>query len=323
MATFSTTVGASLLREVIAPEVSVTHYQNDFLFDFPTGGPAPQAQPDARKLNGIIPWSDTLGGTSQKWPIEYAADDAEEFQEGDTPQAPASQSYAQASLSPRYFRTVLEVYRELLDAARDEGQIVDILTEAFDGRLRAMRNTINTTLLGTGAGNIMDIVDSTAAYAGISPRATYGFAAVETAVNGALALSDYEDLIEDVNDRGGDLSEYVFLMRTNQITNTMNLGGWSGNSVVQKITEPGGMFDPSFARAKIAIGGIPAIGVGTMDTQTILLLHIPSFSWKLHVDLVVEEKPTQLYANQWQMVLAFYLKCKQPRLCGKLTGVTA
>ena len=39
--------------------------------------------------------------------------------------------------------------------------------------------------------------------------------------------------------------------------------------------------------------------------------------------LIVEEKGTQDYSYVWMLLTALFLRCVNPYLCGKLTGVTA
>jgi len=314
-----------LLRTMYAPQISETVYREDALFDMP-GGPGEEAAASVggRKLSGLIPYVPTDGGTSLNWPVEYASDDAEEFSEMQVAQAPAGESITQATQSPRNFRTVLKISGDSLAAATSEAALVSILSEKMTKRWKALRDTINTTLLGTGSGNIQAIVDSTSTYAGISSRSTYGWDSEETAVGGALALSDLEDLAEALELKGGDIeNDYVWVMRSNQLTNVNNLAGWEGNSVVQRYTDTGGKFDPGFIRSQTSIFGIPVVTIGSLTSTVIMLLHIPSFEWRIHVPLIVEEKPTEEWSYRWDLITSIFLRCKTPHLSGKLTGVTA
>ena len=291
MASVTQTEVTHLIETIHAPMASRPLYREDVLFDLPEFG-EPEATPGMRKLNGVIPYVPTEGGYQLDWPVEYASEDAEEMtNETDVLPDPNTNSFTNATQSPRYFWDTLKIYRQTLDGARGDAQVIDILADKMRDRYKSLRNKINTTLLGTGSGNLQAIIDETTSYAGISSRSTYLWDSKETAVGGAIALSDFEDLIEALVLRGGQLQDYVWLMRPNQVTNIMSLAGWAGNAVVQKVTEVGGAFDPSFIRSRVTVGGIPVVESTSVTSTVIMLLHMPSFEWRVH-------KPFPCYVMQ-------------------------
>lgn len=315
---------SDLIQTIHAPQATSTVFYEDTLFDMPGSMVGAEPNVGPRKLNGVFPYRMTSGGYQLDWPVEYASEAAEEMSnETDVLPSPTSNTFTTATLSPRYFWTTLKIFRQTIDGARGDAEVIDILADKMANRWRALRTIINTTLLGTGTGNIQAIVDSTSTYAGISSRSTYGWDSTETAVSGALALSNLEDLVEALVLKGADPADMVWLMRPNQKTNIMNLAGWSGNSVVQRYTETGGRFDPTFRRSEITACGIPIVESTNMTSTVIMLLHIPSWEWWIHKPLIVEEKGTQDYSYVWMLLISLFLRCTNPQLQGKLTGVTA
>jgi hypothetical protein len=302
-----------------------TIFHDDVLFDLPEAAlDTEQSFAGERKLNGLFSYDMTKGGHQLDWPVEYSSGAAQEMSsETENWPEPTSNSHVNATLSPRYFDTTLKIYRWTLDGAKGDAQVIDILADKMEDRMRALQTIINSTMLGTGTSNLQAAVDSSTTYAGVSSRSTYGFDSAETAVGGALALSDLEDLIESIVLKGARLQDLVWVMRPNQLTNVMNLAGYSGNAVVAKNTNTGGAFDPSFVRSQVTVGGIPVVEATNLTSTVILLLHVPSLQWWVHKPLEVIPQAVNDYSFTWAFVIGLIMRITKPHLCGKLTGVTA
>jgi hypothetical protein len=312
-----------LIDTIHTPYVTETLFREDALFALPGAGLGEEYTP-GEKLRGLFSYEPSRGGYQEDTPVLYASDAAVEMDgETDPAPSPGSSSETTASWSPRYFQTTMKIWEQTLDGLTNDAQVIDVLDLKMYDRKRALRSIINTTMAGAGSTNLQAAVDSTTSYAGISDRATYGWASAEEAVDGAIALSDLEDLVETLELRGVPLNELVWVMRSNQITNIGNLAGWSGNSVVQKMVVPGGAFDPSFIRQDISICGIPIYPLTSLTSDVILLLHYPSLKWKMHAALKMSPLAKVDYGYSWLMTVGVIPKVEKPHWCGKLTGVTA
>lgn len=312
-----------LIETIHTPYITETLFREDALFDLPGAGLGEEYTP-GEKLRGLFSYEPSRGGYQEDTPVLYASDAALEMDgETDPAPSPASSTETNASWSPRYFHTTLKIWEQTLDGLTSEAQVVDVLDHKMNDRKRALRSIINTTMAGSGSTNLQAAVDDSTSYAGISSRSTYGWDSYETAVGGAIALSDLEDAVEALDLKGVPQNELVWVMRPNQITNIGNLAGWSGNSVVQKMVVPGGAFDPSFIRQDISICGIPIYPLVSLTSTVILLLHYPSLKWKMHSPLKMSPLAKNDYSYSWLMTVGVIPKVEKPHWCGKLTGVTA
>lgn len=329
MAIANSTTWDAVIKEVYTERrLTSLVFSNKSLFDF-SGYPMPGGdgnEPGYGLPKGLFPVLPSRGGKNWNWPVLYDIEDAETYSEGQGAPAPGSTTPLMASLaySNGYVQRSIEISGHAIDAARDEGEIVDMFSTEIAGAAERIVDLINVNALGTGTASLGLGIDSAGTYAGLDRSTRTRWGSYEAAVSAALSRSALDDAVEALcdNDRGARIEDLLILCPVNQLTNHGALAGVASTTAMIPINAPGG--------GKLDLGftghshqGIPMVGIPDMTNTEIFIVHRPSIYWVLHRPLRIEAKPSEGDSMKWLLTCSIIPVVHRPHLCGKLTGVTA
>jgi len=298
----TTTTGAEVIRPVVKSGFTEAVYRNNSLIPIflaaQGGSPTPSG-----------------GDTSRRWKINSAGNDSvATFSEGDSAPTSGEQAWVSAAVDYTHFWGMVEITGHARAALRSN--YVDAVSEEFALAQKDMTDLITTAYIT----ELATAVDSTTAYAGITRGSAAYFESAETAVSGLLAETDLEDLIETLmdNDRGAMAGGLQWFMPMNQATNVYRLTGGPATQFIGDADKAPGFLRQSFA-------GLPINALGDMTDTVVYLLDLSMGKWE-----VVEHQAFDLIdqgrsgdADLFMITYRGQLVCTDPKLQGKLTGVTA
>lgn len=290
--------------------------------------------------NGLV--QQLRGGAPLKWGVKTAGNgSAEVFVEGQALPASGRRTLVQASQSPTYFRARAGITGHLRDNLRT-GAVVE--ADAWAGELadaqQAVLYQMESSFLGSTADlGIASIVDAGDTYAGIAPGSYAAWAALETAVGGAMTAGNLQDAYETLT--GGTYlgSPSVILCNVNQLGNYGALvGPGSGTSSQTRLMLPAsapGAYDIGVTRPGVQqFNGIPLVGIRGMTSTEVYFLSlgaqnlgngqvIPGVSIQVHRDIQVDMLGKTSDSDDAQVSMAAMLVVANRRRHAKLTGVSA
>lgn len=273
-----------------------------------------------RNGNSIFPKVLWGGGSSVKWAVRRGANTTTEvFTEGQALQEGSYQKYSEAAVSWTYARATIQLTGHALDAMQSTSVPIDAINSEVVGASEDISDLLTTSFLGSTYGLELS-VDSTSTYAGIARGAATWWESAETAVGGALKMSDLIDLHEGCvdNSRGANPSAGLWVVPWNQVTNIFNLAGVPG----MKTFDPS---DPAASWGNSSIAGGPVIGVG--DLTDTVILHLDVSPGKFAIPVIrpfrVEFQQRAGDSTIYQCSTGAAFVNKNPVKDGKLTGVTA
>lgn len=279
----------------------------------------------------------SMGSQPFKWNVLHTANsDAEVFVEGQSPPTPGVPTFGQASLAPFYGWTLAKVTGHVRDNIARGGYYVDPAEAQLRSKTIDLFALFESNLLGsTQDRGIASIIDADDTYAGIAPGAVSAWAAKETNVAGALAVSTLEDAYEDITAAPYNATPGVILAAPNQITNYSRLAGSAGTTTpIMRMTAPGQsgqVFDVGMLAASAAFNGIPFEKIRGLTSTEIYMLDLsmnpetgePGVCLVVHRDLAVRPYGIQSDSDVAQLSMAMCLKVFNRRRHLKLRGITA
>jgi hypothetical protein len=296
----TTTTQAEIIREAVAPGFVKGVYRDESpipLFGAPVG---------------------PFGDTARRWKINSTGNTSTTtYSEGQALDGAGNQGWVSAADPYLAVRYEVEVTGHARAALRSNW--VDGISEEFMLGNQDLIDLVARTVQ-SGTNGLETAVDSTATYAGITRGAATYFESAETAVNGLLATTDGVDLIETMadNDRGANINNMVWLMPWNQYTNMYNLTGGPAAQMIDDKDKVPGYFGQTFAR-------IPVVPVPRQTDTVIMLLDLTPGNFEMveHQPITVYDQGRSADADLFLITYLFKLVCKNPKMQGKLTGVTA
>ena len=299
-------------------------FRNNSLFDFAS---SPYAIPgeDYEGEHGAIPIDGPVGGETERFMVLAASHTATEFTEYDVIPEETSDTWIYAEPG------VISVWEPILvtgfakDSAYGPEDIVGVIERNAENAARAIRDKINTLIMGTGAKSLTGWIDNSTAAGGIN-RTTYSaWQSAVTAVGGVLTMEDMDDLVETVcdADRGALEDDLEWWTCRGQRTNYRRLAGIGGAlaQVPQQVQSTGGKLDLGFS--EFSHNGIPIRAFPDMTTTEWYLVHKPSIRIQEKRGLTVVLKDYQGDGERLLMSWRGSLRIGQPNKCGKLETVTA
>lgn len=270
--------------------------------------------------NSFLPFfgapQDQGGDTNIRWKVNSAGNTSVEvFTEGQAQPVPNQQDYVSAAVPPQYFRVMLQITGHARDALRSAW-----FNSIAEETIQAMRDVIDliTTTSMSGTNGIETMIDSTTTYAGIARGAAAYWESTETAVGGPLTITAMEDLLETIedNDKGGQVT-HIFGPR-NQETNFARL---AGTPYIQQ----GGTADKGQHLLAPKFAAIPFIALPDFTNTVIVFADMRPGHFKMlqQRPWSVKEMSPSGDSDVMQLSWAGQPICKQPKMSGKLTGVTA
>tara|TARA_Y100000310_G_scaffold295741_1_gene327377 strand:- start:2639 stop:3544 length:906 start_codon:yes stop_codon:yes gene_type:complete len=261
-----------------------------------------------------------FGNTSRKWKLNSSGNSSVAvYTEGQPLSGAGVQGWSSASDPYLAVRYEVEATGHAKAALREGARDVDALGEEFILGQKDLVDLVATTIQ-SGTNGMETAVDATATYATVARGSASWFESAETAVSGLLAVTDGLDLIETMadNDRGSNIANSVWLMPWNQYTNLYNLQGGPANQNIGDADKVPGYLGQTFAR-------IPVVPVPSMTDTVIMLLDLTFGNWEMieHQPLMVHDQGRSGDADLYLVTYMFKLVCKNPKMQGKLTGVTA
>jgi hypothetical protein len=229
-----------------------------------------------------------------------------------------------------HFQASAKVYGDVQAQAAGAGGLnvpISMQTKAIDTCLKNLVDLMSTTFI-TDLGAQVD--STTALGDGSLTRATYSLASYESAVGGALALSDIEDMIEALQDTTygvpspAKAEDLILLMPRNQFTNLARLQGGATNfSARWDMGNPGAKIDAGRMFRQESFEGVDILVVHDLTTTEIYCVRKDSLKIYLHDPIKVIPKDVAEYADAWLATGGANLVVDNVRQAGKLTGVTA
>jgi|FLOH01.1.fsa_nt_gi hypothetical protein len=303
----TTTTAAEVIRPIVREGYTEAVYRNSSLVPIFLA-----AQGGAPRPSG--------GDTSRRWKVNSAGNTSvETYSEGGVAPASGEQTWVSAAVAYTHFRIMVEITGHLRAALQSDQGYVNALAEEFALGQRDIVDLINTTYM-SGTNGMETAVDSTTAYAGITRGSASYFESAETAVSGALAVTDLEDLVETMldNDRGASAEYMRWFMPYNQATNIYRLTGTPAQQMISDSDKA-----PAFLRQ--TFGGIPMSPLGDFTNTVIILADLAPGMWEVveHEGFMVHDQGRNADADLSMVTYRGGLVCLDPKLQGKLTGVTA
>ena len=299
MATTTTTT-AQVIKEVISPGfIDAVYRNNDLLPIMPP--PVPSG-----------------GDTTYDWKLNSAGNSSSQiFTEGQVAPASGNQSWVSAAVDYTHFRIMVTITGHARAALRSN--YVDAIREEFVLGQQDLVDLITRTYM-SGTNGIETAVDSTTAYAGITRGSASYFESLETAVSGNLAATDLEDLIEGLadNDRGANTGAMRFMVPWNQATNIYRLTGVPATQFISDADKVPNFLSQTFA-------GMPIARLGDWTDTVIILADMTPGNWVVveHEPFMVHDQGRSADADVFMETFRGGIMCKQPKMQGKLTGITA
>jgi hypothetical protein len=297
----TTTTGANAIREAYAPGFNKLVFRNDSLFSL---FPAEMA---------------SFGDTNWRFKANSAGNTSVQiFTEGQAQPGAGNQSWSNLAVPWNYYRCMIEITGHSRDALKSRW--INAVDEEFSLGMEDLVDLMTTTSM-SGTNGIETIVDSTTTYAGQARGSAAWWESSETAVGGALAHTNLEDLLEtcEDNDKGALFAPGMWLMPRNQYTNVYRLSGGVGVQNTGDSDKAPGLPRQTFA-------GIPMVWLPDFTNTVIMLLEMtPRAKWRhiVHRPWDVKEMGPTSDADVYQLSNARLLVCEAPKYHGKLTGVTA
>lgn len=267
-----------------------------------------------------------VGGSPFKWNIASAENSsAEVYVENQALPSAGQRSYAQASVSAFYARTVASVTGHVRDQQRTGAFYEDAEQAELASATRALMKQVEDSLLGTTYG-LPVAVDSTTTYAGIAVGTVAAWASYELAVGGALSLAALDLMYRTLIGRGGTPSHILTVpAQITAYTGLANVGHATATPVfLGQLPGQGGVFDMGLIRTMPTWNGIPFVQQRNMTSGELYMLDVNTarFEVAVHRDLTVEPLAKVNDNQQWQLSMAQGLIVERRDIQGKLTGLT-
>lgn len=306
MAISNTTTHSNAIKTIYAPTFIQGVYFNSFLKYF--GTPKPRG---------------TVGDNKYTWPIHSSVNTGVEvFDESTSYPTATYQGVVKAQVSPVYSRVPVELTGILLDAIGASGNYSPMDVELNEG-INQLRDLFATSFIGSTYGLEL-AVDYGSSYAGITRNGSAAyFESTETAVGGAIELSDYTDLLETIrdNDKGGDPNR--IFMPWNQVGNFAALTPNSYNAFGAPGDKSIELTGNSTGTTNLFLSGIPIIGVGDMTDTVALMVDMNEKAWEEWRPFSVKKLGDTDDNTKYQISAGLMFALLNPRKSGKLTGITA
>lgn len=284
-------------------------------------------------LLGLFP---TLpaGDSSYRWKVNSAGNtNVAVFTEGASAAVPVAQTYVNAAVSYTYLWGWIRVSGHIRDVMRNGGAYagLPLIQNEFLGTTEDLRDLATTSAMGSTYG-LEVAVDSTTTYAGISRGSAAYFESSETAHNATLTMAGLANITEacEDNDKGGKTG--LILTARNQLTNYMafsgtpNTANHSFRSNAADLNKP---FDIQPSTMNLTFQGIPIVGLPDWTDEVWMGLDMrptrvgPNVGISIARDFEIRGPDMAGDDDVWEVSTAFAVIVHSPKLCWKLTGVTA
>lgn len=277
----------------------------------------------------------TTGAAPVKWNLQSAGNgSAETFVENQAAPSAGRRTLVQASLAMTYYRTVAAITGHLLDNARKNGLYESNVWEAeLADAVKALLYLLEQNLLGsTQDVGIASIIDAGDTYAGIAPGSVSAWAALETAVAGALTAAVMQDTYEALISAPYNAMPGVILAAVNQLTNYASIAGPAATTPQTRIVLPA-QYDIGITAAPMSFNGIPLKPIRNMTSTEMYWLDlteqktaegtVPGIQLQVHRDLSVLPFAITNDNMSAQVSMGCALRVANRRRHAKLTGITA
>jgi hypothetical protein len=258
------------------------------------------------------------GGRYVNWQVHSAAAGTSAiFTEASVMPSAAYETVVNAYVSPVYIWDTVQISGILKDALGSGGHY-DAFDLEIQGKINSIRDLFETSFLGSTYG-LEVAIDSSTNYGGITRSSATYWQSTETAVSAALSVANLRDLIESCkdNDKGG-LKKPLWMVPWNQYSNIWSLTGSPGT----KMFNPK---DPLENLSNQTLDGAPVVAVGDMTDTVILALDMRPELWRYEEfrPLTITPHNKSGDSDVYLITAALSLACLNPKMHGKLTGVTA
>ena len=295
------TTHSNALNEVFLPKYQeAVFYNSDVLRYF--GSPKPHPG----------------GGRYVNWQVHSAAAGTTAiYNESSIMPSASNETVVNAYVSPVYIWDTVQISGILKDALGSGGHY-DAFDTEIGGKINSIKDLFETSFLASTYGLEL-AVDSSSDYAGITRSSASYFQSTETAVSAALSVADLRDLIESCkdNDKGG-LRKPLWMVPWNQYSNIWSLTGSPGTKFFSNK-------DPLENYSNQMLDNAPVVPVADMTDTVILALDMRPELWRYEEfrPLTITEHNKSGDSDVYLLTAALSLACLNPKMHGKLTGVTA
>lgn len=267
----------------------------------------------------------TNGADPFTFTIQTAGTTAATFVEADAISSYGSPTFYQASVTPWYLRSTPGNSGRVRDGNRGN-YTFDVLKGMLESAKTDVRKQIEVELLGSTANRgISSIVDAGDSYAGLDPASVTAWAALETAVGGALTVAVMEDMHETMRGNTYSATPDFILAAPNQVTNyirTIGPGASSGG-VFRMNMGDGRPFDIGVLGRGVMFNNIPFVETPELTTTELVMGDSKHIKLAVHRDYDVRNIAATNDDDKWQVSWAGCLVVNRRKSFGRLTGVTA
>ena len=318
MGFMNTTAAADTLRETYTPGYDSAVVRNNQLLGLTLGGRPvfPRAQ---------------MPGEYVRWTVNTAGASPEIFTEGQGAPSPTGQSYTELYEDAVYFWVWPRISGHLRDIVRNGGARPgqNPIEQEFMGGFEDIRDLVTTTFLGSTYGLAHIIDDGNTVHGVAQGSNTWHQAAVEN-VNGALARSEFIDILEEQREGNGRAS--LIIAPNNQISNYIYLTGEpnaQNSSLRVDVGLQGGGLDLVPSMDTCSVMGIPMVGLQDVTDDDIYGLDIRNTrfgpNWQLFTAREMDVRGPQMVGDDdvFELSSAYALVCRLVQRNFKLEDVSA
>lgn len=258
--------------------------------------------------------SDYPGDTAYRWKLHGGANGSvTTYSEGDPDPDVDSQDWYNAAVSWSYLKGMLQVTGHARDAMGSNWGI------GLEEENILLAQDMQTYWESVAISSLLDAIDSTTTYAGITRGSATYFESLETAINAPVGYQDIINAIEAMADDGRGQMISTLVIPWNQATNIYNLTGGPAIKYGSPSDLAAGYFNQSFG------GVIPIKPIRGLTDTVILGLNLGGDKWKRPR---IRNWQTSFQGRSgdsdvYQITYGDVLVCKDPRVQFKLTGCTA
>ncbi|MBL0219655.1 MAG: hypothetical protein IPQ07_38045 [Myxococcales bacterium] len=267
------------------------------------------------------------GGAPFEWNIlASTSNSAEIYVESQGLPTIGQPDFKRASVPAVYFRAFNANTGHIRDQVARKGVYANPIQTAVDDALKQLRTLIDSTLAGSAANRgIASIIDAGDVYGGLDPATVTQWAALETAVGGAMTIAVLNTLYRTLTDSPRGANPDTVLANINQLLNYGNLFGFASSSArSQPRQDMGKPYDLGIMKTAMSFNGAEFVGIRSLANSELYMLDAESGielreQRELQIDRLAKvNDDEQIMASQALVPVVF-----NRRKHGKLTGVTA
>jgi len=274
------------------------------------------------------------GDASYRWKVNSAGNtNVAVFTEGSSAATPVAQTYVNAAVAYTYLWGWIRVSGHIRDVMRNGGAYagLPLIQNEFLGTTEDIRDLLTTSFMGSTYG-LEVAVDSATTYAGITRGSAAYFESAETAHNATLTMAGLANISEGCadNDKGGKTS--LILTAVNQLTNYATFSGTpntQNSSFRSNAVDLRTGFDIQPSPLMLNFQGIPIVGLPDWTDTVWMGLDLrptrvgPNVGVSIARDFEIRGPDMAGDDDVWEISTAAAIIVHNPKLCWKLTGVTA